>query len=110
MNEKIIEARLRDGVKALGGVAYKWVSPGNAGVPDRMVVLPGGVVHFIELKREREGGKPTRMQKVQIARLRALGADCAVVYGLAGVETYLIFAREVVQHGISAARLPEILH
>ena len=108
MNEKIVEARLRDGVKALGGVAYKWVSPGNAGVPDRMVVLPGGVVHFIELKRE--GGKPTRMQKMQIARLRALGADCAVVYGLAGVETYLIFAREVVQHGISAARLPEILH
>ncbi len=108
MNEKIIEARLRNGVKALGGVAYKWVSPGNVGVPDRMVVLPGGVVHFIELKRE--GGKPTRMQKVQIARLRALGADCAVVYGLAGVETYLMLAREVVQHGISAARLPEILH
>ena len=108
MNEKIVEARLRDGVKALGGVAYKWVSPGNVGVPDRMVVLPGGAVHFIELKRE--GGKPTRMQKVQIARLRALGADCAVVYGLAGVETYLMLAREVVQHGISAARLPEILH
>ena len=108
MNEKLVEAKLRDGVKALGGVAYKWVSPGNVGVPDRMVVLPGGVVHFIELKRE--GGKPTRMQKVQIARLRALGADCAVVYGLTGVETYLIFAREVVQHGISAARLPEILH
>ena len=108
MNEKIIEARLRNGVKALGGIAYKWVSPGNVGVPDRMVVLPGGVVHFIELKRE--GGKPTRMQKVQIARLRALGADCAVVYGLAGVETYLMLAREVVQHGISAARLPEILH
>ena len=108
MNEKIVEAKLRDGVEVLGGVAYKWVSPGNVGVPDRMVVLPGGVVHFIELKRE--GGKLTRMQKVQIARLRALGADCAVVYGLAGVETYLIFAREVVQHGISAARLPEILH
>ncbi len=108
MNEKMIEARLRDGVKALGGVAYKWVSPGNAGVPDRIVVLPGGAVHFIELKRE--SGKPTRMQKAQIARLRALGADCAVVYGLAGVESYLKIAREVVQYGISAARLPEILH
>lgn len=108
MNEKMIEARLRDGVKAFGGVAYKWVSPGNAGVPDRMVVLPGGVVHFIELKRE--DGKPTRMQKMQLARLRALGADCAVVYGLAGVETYLMLARGVVRHGISAARLPKILH
>lgn len=108
MNEKMIEARLRDGVKALGGVAYKWVSPGNAGVPDRIVVLPGGIVHFIELKRK--GGKPTRMQKAQIARLRALGADCAIVYGLAGVESYLDVAREVVRHGISAARLPEVLH
>ena len=108
MNEKMIEARLRDGVKVLGGVAYKWVSPGNAGVPDRIVVLPGGIVHFIELKRE--GGKPTRMQKVQIARLRALGADCAIAYGLAGVESYLKIVREVVQYGISAARLPEILH
>ena len=104
----MIEARLRDGVKALGGVAYKWVSPGNAGVPDRIVALPGGAVHFIELKRE--SGNPTRMQKAQIARLRALGADCAVVYGLAGVESYLKIAREVVRHGISAACLPEVLH
>ena len=108
MNEKMIEARLRDGVKALGGVAYKWVSPGNAGAPDRIVVLSGGIVHFIELKRG--GGKLTRMQQVQQARLRALGADCAIVYGLAGVESYLKIAREVVQHGISAARLPEVLH
>ena len=108
MNEKMIEARLRDGVKVLGGVAYKWVSPGNAGVPDRIVVLPGGAVHFIELKRE--SGKPTRMQKAQIARLRALGADCAVVYGLAGVESYLDVAREVVESGVSTTRLPEILY
>ena len=108
MNEKIVEVKLRDGVKALGGVAYKWVSPGNAGVPDRVVALPGGAVHFIELKRE--GGMLTRMQKAQIARLRALGTDCAVVYGLAGVESYLKIAREVVRHGISAACLPEILH
>ena len=104
----MIEARLRDGVKALGGVAYKWVSPGNAGAPDRMVVLPGGIVHFIELKRE--GGSLTRIQNVQQERLRARGANCATVYGLAGVESYLKIAREVVQHGISAARLPEILH
>jgi hypothetical protein len=33
-----------------GGVAYKWVSPGRAGVADRIVLLPGGVVWFVELK------------------------------------------------------------
>lgn len=38
--ETDIEYKLRDKVKALGGRAYKFVSPGNAGVPDRLVVLP----------------------------------------------------------------------
>ena len=46
MKESEIEARLVRGVKALGGVAYKFVSPGNVGVPDRLVVLPGGRVIF----------------------------------------------------------------
>lgn len=108
MNEKSVEARLRDGVKALGGVAYKWSSPGNAGVPDRIVVLPGGVVHFVELKRE--DGKPTKMQQRQLARLWALGANGCMVYGLRGVETYLRVAKEVVESGVSTARLPEVLY
>jgi len=41
VKESEIEARLVRGVKALGGVAYKFVSPGNVGVPDR-----GGGTHF----------------------------------------------------------------
>ena len=52
MKESEIEARLVRGVKALGGVAYKFVSPGNVGVPDRVVVLPGGRVIFVELKAD----------------------------------------------------------
>ena len=52
MKERDIEVLLRDGVKQLGGKAYKWVSPGNAGVPDRIVILPGGKVIFVELKHE----------------------------------------------------------
>lgn len=38
--EKDIESKLRNKVKELGGRAYKFVSPGNSGVPDRLVVLP----------------------------------------------------------------------
>ena len=60
MKESEIEARLVRGVKALGGVAYKFVSPGNVGVPDRVVVLPGGRVIFVELKAE--GGRLSPMQ------------------------------------------------
>lgn len=58
MKESEIEARLVRGVKALGGVAYKFVSPGNVGVPDRVVVLPGGRVIFVELKAEGGAAEP----------------------------------------------------
>ena len=81
MKESEIEARLVRGVKALGGVAYKFVSPGNVGVPDRVVVLPGGRVIFVELKAE--GGRLSPMQRQQLARLRRLGADACEVTGVA---------------------------
>ena len=42
MRESSIESKFRDEVKEVGGMAYKFVSPGNAGVPDRVVILQGG--------------------------------------------------------------------
>lgn len=71
MRESAIEAYLRDRVKELGGKAYKFVSPGNTGVPDRLVCLPGGRVIFVELKAP--GKKPTAMQLAQQRRLAELG-------------------------------------
>lgn len=50
MLEKQIEAHLVKKVKELGGVAYKFVSPANRGVADRIVCLPDGGVVFVELK------------------------------------------------------------
>jgi hypothetical protein len=70
-SEKTTEAYLRDRVKALGGKAYKWVSPGCAGVPDRIVIFPGGRAVFVELKSE--GMTSTGQQKKRQAELRALG-------------------------------------
>ena len=70
-NEKTTEAYLRDEVKARGGRSYKWVSPGCSGVPDRIVVMPGGRVVFVELKSE--GQKSTPQQYRRQAELRALG-------------------------------------
>ena len=70
-SEKSTEAYLRDEVKALGGSSYKWVSPGCSGVPDRIVIPPGGRVFFIELKSE--GKTSTELQKKRQAELRALG-------------------------------------
>lgn len=71
MRESTIEAYLRDRVKELGGKAYKFVSPGNTGVPDRLVCLPGGRVVFVELKTP--GKKPTALQLSQQRKLAELG-------------------------------------
>jgi hypothetical protein len=69
--ERALEAYLRDRVQAAGGRAYKFVSPGNAGVPDRLVVFPGGEVCFVELKAP--GRKSTKLQTLQQQRLADLG-------------------------------------
>ena len=52
MRESAIEALLVPVCTSAGGRCYKWVSPGNSGVPDRIVFLPGGKVIFVELKTE----------------------------------------------------------
>ena len=77
MREKDIESKLRNEIKKLGGIAYKFTSPGNNGVPDRIVLLPGGVIKFVELKRP--GGKTSKLQDMQIARIRNLGFDVRVI-------------------------------
>lgn len=75
ISEKAIEDHLRLRVKQMGGRAYKFVSPGNAGVPDRLVALPGGRIAFVELKAP--GKKPTPLQMKKMRELESLGATCA---------------------------------
>lgn len=87
MLEKNLEKKLRDAVREKGGIAYKFVSPGNSGVPDRLVLLPGGRLVFAEMKTER--GDLTGLQKMQIARIKALGFDVRVVKGEKGLEEFL---------------------
>lgn len=108
MKERDIEALLRDGVKQLGGKAYKWVSPGNAGVPDRIVILPGGKVIFVELKQE--NGRLTRLQKVQQETLRGMGAAVVTLRGAEDVKMYLDVLKEMMERGAKAARVSTVLH
>lgn len=77
--EKQIEARLRRRVNEIGGLFYKFVSPGNDGVPDRIAVLPGGQVWFIELKAD--SGRASGLQKWQIEQLRNRGANAIIIRG-----------------------------
>lgn len=93
MTEKDIEKYLRDRVKELGGKAYKWVSPGNAGVPDRQVLLPGGKIIFIELKAP--GKKSTPLQLAQQQKLIALGFWVMVISSKDEVDGFIIICRSI---------------
>lgn len=67
MLEKEIESLLFRRTKQMGGMALKFVSPGMSGVPDRIILLPGGHIAFVELKAP---GKP--MRPLQLRRKRQL--------------------------------------
>lgn len=86
MREKEIEKILRDEVRKLGGRAYKWVRPGNDGVPDRIVIFPGRPPVFVELKTDR--GRMTALQRLQGHRLQELGQDVRTVYGIDGLSQF----------------------
>jgi len=90
MNEKAIEVYLRDEVKKIGGKAYKFVSPGNNGVPDRLVCLPGGRAVFVELKAP--GKKPTTLQELQQNNLKTLGFQVWVIDSKGMVDGFIAAA------------------
>ena len=80
MREKQIEQKLTLMVKAAGGIAPKFVSPSFAGMPDRLVLLPGGVFAFAELKAP--GMKPRPLQTARHEMLRRLGFRVYVIDGI----------------------------
>lgn len=86
MRESELERILVDEVRKAGGRAYKWTSPGNDGVPDRIVFFPGGAVFYVELKTER--GRLSAQQKIQIRRLESLGQRVRVVKGMEGLVRF----------------------
>ena len=78
--ERDIERFLTEEVKKMGGRCMKWVSPGSAGVPDRIILLPGGHIWFVELKDDR--GRLSSMQKYWLDVLYDLGFFAVVVKGM----------------------------
>lgn len=77
MNEKLIEKKLKQGVERIGGKALKFTSPFYTGMPDRLVLLPGGKVKWAEIKTTGKDLSP--VQDVRKAELEALGFEVAVI-------------------------------
>ena len=77
MYERTIEQELVSRVKVMGGIAPKFTSPGFAGMPDRLVLLPHGRMGFVELKAP--GRKPRQLQLVRHRLLQRLGFKVHVI-------------------------------
>ncbi len=77
MREKSIEQILVREVSSRGGLCWKFTSPGTAGVPDRVVLLPGSKAGFIEVKAP--GKEPTAQQLYRHEQLRDLGFQVFVL-------------------------------
>lgn len=71
VSEKAIERYLVERVKELGGICLKYSNANMVGYPDRVVLLPGGVTIWIELKSK--GRRPEKIQQIRIAQLERLG-------------------------------------
>jgi hypothetical protein len=91
--EREIEDKLRKQVKRYGGRCLKWVSPGESGVPDRIVLLPKGRIVFVETKRPK-GGVLSSLQKYWGRTLQDLGFEARVIWSQ---EDLADFEREVLK-------------
>jgi hypothetical protein len=71
MREKYIEQKLVKAVKSMGGLALKFISPGFDGMPDRLILLPGRKIAFVEVKAPGKTLRP--LQEKRKRQLEALG-------------------------------------
>ena len=87
MLEKDIEKKFKSALEAKGCLVYKFASPNCRGVPDRIVITDTGRVLFVELKTEK--GVFSKLQRIQLKKLRDFRQKTFVLYGLPEVEEFV---------------------
>lgn len=95
--EAMVEKHLVDKITNLGGIVWKFTSPGTIGVPDRLIVM-NGLICFAELKRTK-GGKVSDVQRWRIKQLASQGAKAYVIKTCEAAD-------ELVEH-LMKGRLPD---
>lgn len=90
MTEPELERMFKREVEKVDGLCYKFVSPGNAGVPDRAVIFPTGLVFFCELKRPGERLRP--LQRKVCRDIHHNHGIVLEVVGVLGVARMLMYA------------------
>ena len=90
-SEKVLEKYLVSEVKKLGGWAVKLLSGLVTGLPDRLILLPGGVVAFVEVKTT--GEDPSPIQRVRHKKLRKLGFRVETLDSKEGINNFINFYR-----------------
>lgn len=87
MLESKIEKRLKREVEKLGGLSLKFTSPGMAGVPDRLVLLPKGRIAFVELKAPGKKLRPLQLKRKE--QLELLSFKVYVIDSYKKVDEFL---------------------
>lgn len=98
MLESTLERKLKAEISKLGGWAVKFISPGLAGVPDRLILLPGGTCIFIELKAPSKKLRPLQVKRKK--QLEEFGFIVEVVDSIERIQE--------VCHGIRTTHLSNI--
>ena len=86
-SEKLIEKKLREQIKKMGGLALKLESLHFTGLPDRMILMPKGKIYFVETKST--GDKPRKRQLLVHGQLRGLGFSVDVIDDIEGLTKFL---------------------
>ncbi|UTG84518.1 VRR-NUC domain-containing protein [Bacillus paranthracis] len=95
MRESEVEGYLVKKIKQIGGLAPKWVSPGQRGIPDRIVVLPNGITLYVEMKAP--GKKLAPLQELWAKRLTKLGHKAYMIDSKEEVDNFIGKCQQMIQ-------------
>lgn len=85
--ESALESKFRIRVTRAGALTFKFTSPGHAGVPDRIVLAPGGRIYFVEMKRK--NGKLRPLQQYTVKKLQEYGFFVSVIDSEESINAFI---------------------